>query len=209
MSQHSFLQGITDHGFNVGTSPLPRPILHEHNLLGEELFLRTLSVERKRTERSGTPFALVLIDELDTFREEERVFERVESAVCSWLPAIDVAGWFSRFSCVGIICAEIGQGNRGGDAILAGLKSALAKYFGPAELARLTISVHQFPKHAGDDDHTVAMQFYPDVPERERTRQVSLWMKRTMDVVGSIAALVVFTPVFLSIALMIKLTSKG
>lgn len=209
MSQHSFLQGISDHAFNIGTQPLPKPIAQERNLLGEELFLRTLSVERKRTERSGTPFALVLIDELDTFNDEERVSERVENAVCSWLPAIDVAGWFSKFSCLGIICAEIGQGNRGGDAILAGLKSALAAYLNPAELARLTITVHQFPKHAGDEDHMVAMQFYPDVPERERARQVALWMKRTMDVVGSIAALLAFAPLFLGIALMIKFTSKG
>jgi exopolysaccharide biosynthesis polyprenyl glycosylphosphotransferase len=209
MSQHSFLQGISDHGFNVGAPPLSKPITHERPLLGEELFLRTLSVERKRTERSGSPFGLILIDDLDGFKPEDRIFERVGKAISSWLPAIDVAGWFSKDSCLGIISAEIGQGDRRIDVILAGVKSALESNLTPAELARLAISLHQFPSKVDEIDHSIAMQFYPDVPVRERERQVALIIKRAMDVVGSLAALVIFSPVFLAIALMIKFTSKG
>ena len=208
MSQHSFLQGISDQGFNIGASPLPKPVAQERPLLSEELFLRTLSLERKRTERSGTPFALILIDDITDFGPEDRT-ERVQKAVSEWLPAIDVAGWFSQDSCLGIICTEIGQQDRAGDKLLASLNSALEAKLGSADLARLSVSIHQFPKKVDEIDHSLAMQFYPDVPVRERERQTALAIKRVMDIVGSLAALVIFAPVFLAIAFMIKITSKG
>jgi lipopolysaccharide/colanic/teichoic acid biosynthesis glycosyltransferase len=49
----------------------------------------------------------------------------------------------------------------------------------------------------------------PDLVQRSQTRRVSNVPKRAMDIVGSVVALLLCTPVFLVIALAIRLTSKG
>jgi lipopolysaccharide/colanic/teichoic acid biosynthesis glycosyltransferase len=50
---------------------------------------------------------------------------------------------------------------------------------------------------------------YPDLSKRADEKRVSGALKRTMDVLGSIAALILFAPVFLIIAAAVKATSKG
>ena len=50
---------------------------------------------------------------------------------------------------------------------------------------------------------------YPDLSQREDDRKLLRAMKRMMDILGSVLALVLFSPVFLLSALAIKATSKG
>src|SRR5258708_12851893 len=49
----------------------------------------------------------------------------------------------------------------------------------------------------------------PDLVQRPNGRRASNVVKRAMDIVGSVLALLLFAPVFLAIALAIRLTSKG
>jgi len=52
-------------------------------------------------------------------------------------------------------------------------------------------------------------KLYPDLFERNEARKYRHVVKRAMDIVGSIIALILFSPLFVVIALAIKLTSKG
>jgi lipopolysaccharide/colanic/teichoic acid biosynthesis glycosyltransferase len=52
-------------------------------------------------------------------------------------------------------------------------------------------------------------ELYPDLFEVEEKKKLSLLVKRVMDVVGSGAALLLLSPVFLVLAVLVKSTSKG
>ena len=55
---------------------------HRHAILDEELFLKRLSIERKRTERSGKAFLLVLLNGQNVFGSAagDQIIARVEDA---------------------------------------------------------------------------------------------------------------------------------
>ena len=55
----------------------------------------------------------------------------------------------------------------------------------------------------------VTARLYPDLLETEKRKKVPFLIKDAMDIVFSASALLVFSPVFLLLALIIKLTSKG
>jgi lipopolysaccharide/colanic/teichoic acid biosynthesis glycosyltransferase len=76
---------------------------------------------------------------------------------------------------------------------------------------RIQISFHLFPDDwkQGDPHPWPDSELYPDLLEREDARKVPLSIKRAVDVVGSLAALIVGAPVMIAIAVAIKLTSKG
>ena len=50
---------------------------------------------------------------------------------------------------------------------------------------------------------------YPDLEKREESRKMFNAVKRAMDVAGSLLALIVLSPLFLAIALAVKLSSDG
>jgi len=79
------------------------------------------------------------------------------------------------------------------------------------DVDQIHISFHFFPE---DWDKSSAgrlsdEKLYPDLFERNKARKYRHMVKRAMDIVGSIAALILFSPLFAFIALAIKLTSKG
>jgi len=76
---------------------------------------------------------------------------------------------------------------------------------------QVTISFHVFPE---DWDHEPGLRpsnptLYPDLTKRDESRRSFRVMKRMMDVAGSLAALILLSPIFLIIAAAIKLTSHG
>jgi len=76
---------------------------------------------------------------------------------------------------------------------------------------QVTISFHLYPEewdHKTQDRDSNPV-FYPDIMQRSKERKISQISKRLMDIVGSIAALLVFSPVFAIIAVLVKLTSQG
>ena len=50
---------------------------------------------------------------------------------------------------------------------------------------------------------------YPDLFEVKEKKKLSLLTKRAMDVMGASLAVVILSPVFLGLAIIVKLTSKG
>ena len=62
---------------------------------------------------------------------------------------------------------------------------------------------HGVPKRPSDP------VLYPDLAAREDGKSFATIVKRSMEIVGSLVALVMFSPVFLLVAAVIKITSKG
>jgi exopolysaccharide biosynthesis polyprenyl glycosylphosphotransferase len=79
------------------------------------------------------------------------------------------------------------------------------------QVDRIHISFHSFPEKWDkiNRGRLANAKFYPDLFERDEVKKFSHIVKRSMDIVGSIAALMLCSPLFVLIALAIKLSSKG
>jgi hypothetical protein len=95
----------------------------------EEYFQRMLTLERKRSKRSGRPFMLILLDIgklLKGKREEKQiVLNRLVSALDSSTSEIDVKGWYVRDSIIGVICQDVNKEDR--DSVSGKLSDELDK----------------------------------------------------------------------------------
>jgi hypothetical protein len=80
-----------------------------HTFLSEDAFLVVLRLERKRTERSGKPFLLMLlgVGEMGRDRSKNELLCETASALFAAAREVDVKGWYEHGSVIGVIFAEI------------------------------------------------------------------------------------------------------
>src|SRR2546426_7694446 len=118
----------------------------------EEAFRCFLAIERKRSERSGHPFLLLLVD----LKEQPRVGARIHPTVALklfsglWLHLrdSDFVGWYREERVAGAVLTELGDGFRTGVSHLIGQRvtEMLCERL-PSDIARrLQVRVYQ---HAG------------------------------------------------------------
>jgi len=182
------------------------------NVLREDAFLHMLCLERKRAERSGRTFLLVLLDAGNLFEQYKPAIARVTSAVCSSMRETDLIGWQRDHAVMGIILTEIGTADKSAirRALLTSLTTALRSKIEPAQADLIHISFHFFPDEEGHKGARSAdKKLYPELQWEHKTRRGSRLVKRAIDIIGSLAALIVLSPFLAVIAVAIKLTSKG
>ncbi|HXY55778.1 MAG TPA: sugar transferase [Nitrospirota bacterium] len=183
----------------------------EFGCYGEDYFHELLAFERKRSERSGRAFLLMKLD-FTGIRDDESRIEVVTRAVQS-LSTItretDIKGWSCYPIVLGVLFTEMNSAKTEAlqKKIFQGLQAALTK----EQLEVLLLSFHWFPDEGTTDDPRGQMRFtfYPDIPEKERHRTTSLKVKRIIDVIGSIAGILIFSPFLILVPIGIKLTSRG
>lgn len=180
-----------------------------HDLLSEKMFGAALRLERKRSERSGKCFLLALLIPAVAHLSERQGLRNLVAAICRVVRETDVVGWYEQDKVLGVILTHLQDSSRTAakDVISAKLADALAASPGPGELQRFRISYHFFPNADGDS---------PDgdpVMDRDRgfshASRTSHALKRTIDIVGSLFFLLVFSPLLLVIAILIKMDSQG
>src|SRR5262245_4729284 len=76
----------------------------------EPLFVRALSLERKRAERSRKRFVLMLLERAEPRRDTGRdaVLNRAIPGILRSIRETDIAGWHRENAAVGVIFAELG-----------------------------------------------------------------------------------------------------
>lgn len=184
-------------------------------MISEEQFRRMLCRERKRSERSRKHLLLMLIDskEIKNWKGAAVLIGKLAGVLNQTIRETDLAGWFETGSVLGVIFTELG-----GTDVSAAVKiieskvtAGLQKAFKPAQLSNFQLSFYAFPDGWEGNGHgrPVDAALYPDLFEVEKRKKLSLFIKRVMDFGGSAAALIFLSPVFLVLAILIKLTSKG
>lgn len=186
----------------------------ERILLGEDSFHRMISLERKRTERSRKPFLLILLD-IGTALPAgsgEKQMASILSAVALMTRETDVTGWYKDESILGVMFTELGAEEPTGivETILNRVSAILRNYLSEDQLTRVNVTFHLFPEEWDQElSRPSNPALYPDLSRRDDSRRLFRALKRYMDVAGSVLALVLFAPLFLAIALAVKLTSEG
>jgi lipopolysaccharide/colanic/teichoic acid biosynthesis glycosyltransferase len=181
--------------------------------LSEEHFRRMLARERKRSERSRKHLVLMLIDGGLKNKKTDALLEQIAVVLGASIRETDLAGWFESNSVFGVIFTEFGDCDVSAavKTIEAKVTVGLQNAFKATQLSSFQISFYAFPDGWKGDGHQrpVDPTMYPDLFEVKEKKKLSLLTKRIMDVLGASVALLLLSPVFLVLGMLVKLTSKG
>ncbi|MDO8427434.1 MAG: sugar transferase [Deltaproteobacteria bacterium] len=184
----------------------------ECGLYIEDYFHEMVSLERKRSERSGRPFLLMLIDikEVHYAGEIKEAVKKICSALTALTRETDVRGWHEHNFVIGVIFTEVSNNDIEPikKKVISGLNDA--RSIGPLMLEKTRVSFHIFPEEAAKGAKLPPdLTIYPDLAKKTPIRQKDLNLKRAIDILGAVLALIIFSPLFAVIPVMIKLSSKG
>jgi lipopolysaccharide/colanic/teichoic acid biosynthesis glycosyltransferase len=198
---------------SVDVPQIPPTAGQTYGVLGEEPFHRMIALERKRTERSGKPFLLMLLDAGHGLPSDRngRVLGKILSALSLSTRETDVTGWYKEDSIVGVMFTDISAGDR--ESILGTMMSrvseTLRNNLSLDKFSNISISLHVFPEEWNQESSQGNPTLYPDFVRRNRTQKFGHVAKRLIDIVGSAVAMVLLSPVFLVVAALVKLSSQG
>lgn len=184
-------------------------------MLSEDVFTSLLSLERKRTERSGRRFVLLLLDpgRLITAAHRRPALTKLLNALAQCTRDTDLKGWYKQGAVIGVIFTEVGGGEDGSvvHALSNKMIDALYGALSVPEINEIHLSFHVFPEDwesdSPDGPVSSTLRFALDA-ERNR-RKTALGIKRLVDIAGSLAAIILLFPLFSIIAVAVRLTSKG
>src|ERR1017187_4463966 len=90
------------------TSIQPSVQPESYFILSQELFAHTLFVERKRTERSGRSFVLMLLESAKLLKSkgDPQALDKVLLALSRSSRDTDTRGWFQEGATIGVIRSE-------------------------------------------------------------------------------------------------------
>ncbi|HEX4996905.1 MAG TPA: sugar transferase [Terriglobia bacterium] len=169
-------------------------------ILDETRFQRLLILERRRCERSGARYGVALVDLSALSRGlQPAAMHELGSAVEAAMRETDITGWYEQSTTIGVILTTLNSARAVVESVvLKRLRDSLALRLSPAQLDQVTFTFYFFPEdgRAGIDGIL-------------RQNKSSAAAKRAVDVVGSLAALILLSPLFLVSAILIKLTSRG
>lgn len=144
-------------------------------------------------------------------RDLEKIEQKLITGICSLIRQTDIAGWFSTSSVIGVIYTEIDGENRYAirEKLLSRVREQLKDILGP-KLSAVHISIQFYPMDFNPKkESSFKLYFSSGVDANKEKKAKSLWFKRIFDIVGSLGGLLLFSPFFLLIAALVKLTSPG
>lgn len=157
----------------------------------------------------------MLLDGGEVFQTEQRgkVLKQIITALASSKRETDVIGWYKDNCVMGLIFTEVGarETNSILSAMLAKVSTALRNNLDLKLLNEIHVSFHLFPEEWDQQNgaNQANSKLYPDLANRCDLNKFARLVKRSMDVVGSVLALIALSPLFVVISLLIKLTSRG
>ena len=177
----------------------------------EEYFSEMLCLERIRSERSGRPFMLMMIDITNDVQGERKkhLVKKIADALFSITREIDLKGWHEHDHRIGVIFTEMNGMNK--EIIKDKSCGKLCDHLNSKESSSIEVTFHVFPEEQVEEKprSSLNMKLYPDVLKKDPSMKRSHLVKRGIDIMGSITALIIFSPLFLAIPLVIKLSSRG
>ncbi len=173
-------------------------------IISEELFRSVLIRERKRAHRSLDPFVLMRVEiSAPLLTDSSAIWEGVLAAVAAAKRDADIMGWIDWRAVIGVVL--IGVAESEADVARARfdarVRRELALRLDVDTVDRMSIRVHCETEPAFLEE-----EGRPFVPDR---RLLFDAVKRGQDLVFSLALLILLSPLFLVIAVLVKCGSRG
>ncbi len=183
----------------------------QRELLAEQDFIRLLCLERKRSERSERPFLVLLVDGegFSATDANMSVRQQVETTLMAVTRATDVIGWYKQDARMAVLFTDLCEPPTAAvSAIQTRIESGIRSEI--PEDTKIKISFHLFPESKGSESGEGSdLTMYPDLKRREESKRLTHSIKRCVDIVGSLLALILLSPIILAVTLAVKFTSKG
>lgn len=177
----------------------------------ERYFNSLLIVERKRSERSRKHFLLMLIDiSRITTNKEDTFLRKISDILISSTRDIDIKGWYKHNKMLGIIFTE-GQ-NGCWKTLLNKIKTNISEMLQPEMADLIEISWIDFPEEEDNQMHELGnsiVDLYRSKDLETASYKMGVFAKRSVDLIGSIFGILLFSPFFMVISILIKITSEG
>jgi exopolysaccharide biosynthesis polyprenyl glycosylphosphotransferase len=196
------------------------PLLdQDHGIYLEEYFSELICMERKRTERSKNHLLLMLLDvsKILEYGDKKENVKKIIDAMMASIRNIDAIGWFKHNVVIGITFREMrlgdGSSSEVRDQIMRRAYMNLRNSYDPDDIKNMSVSFHSFPE--SDVSAVISRPFdinlFPDMAleSKSPSRVISFSIKKIMDILGGLVGLIVFSPIMLVIAILIKCTSEG
>jgi lipopolysaccharide/colanic/teichoic acid biosynthesis glycosyltransferase len=204
--------GVPGREENPSSSPAPA---ERKEFLPQSSFAAVLRQERRRAERSGRQFALMLLDgkELSPAANGYGVLQTIATTLANAMRETDVVGWYEYDGIAGVILTELGEGDM--QAALNGVEqrvSNLVRNAFPAPwMNSIRISFHIFPEQWNFENPGGGLdaRLYPDLRENSRRRRTWQVLKRGIDIFGSLLCILLASPLLILCTLAILATSPG
>lgn len=143
----------------------------------------------------------------------ENLLSKALSAFSDSIRETDVTGWYKGSFVIGVMFTQLGSEDPTVlvSTMLARVTTTLRSALGAEQFSQVNISFHLFPEDSDHQasDRSINPVLYPDLLRRPPAGKLPGAVKRMTDVAGSALALVVLAPLFVVIAVAIKLSSKG
>ncbi|MGB6199008.1 MAG: sugar transferase [Candidatus Acidiferrales bacterium] len=199
---------------NLRFAPVPA---EREVVLKEDAFHSMLTLERRRAERSGKPFVLMLVDAHAVQKSKNdngaKFIERLTRVVSSATRGTDILGWYQDNVILAVIFTEINLETKSlvTEILHSKVAMALRNNLDQKIAADLVVTFHLFPETWDSDlpDRVADIKLYPDISRKASKKKFSMGIKRVIDIIGSALMLIALAPVLAIIAIAIKLTSKG
>lgn len=186
------------------------------DFLPEQQFRKALYLERCRAERSRKLFLLVLLTSARDGQSADGQFiqgiQEVFATLAASIRETDFWGWYENNAVAGIIFTEFNGTAKSVilTTVSEKLDQALRAALSGERLRQVRLSFHFFPEDWNEGDRPLPEEiFYRDFAGLGKSARLSRVIKRFIDVSGSLAALTLLSPLFATIAVAIKLDSKG
>ncbi|MEN6422112.1 MAG: sugar transferase [Smithella sp.] len=168
-----------------------------------------------RTERSKKPFLLLLLDisRLIETTEDTKTVDKIKTSLNPLMREVDIKGWYQYNKIIGVMFTEIAVMDKTLiNNIIYKIYNRLRDRLDPQWLNNIYISYHVFPEvnQKLSSDLPFNINLYPDMVREDFNKKPLLFIKNIFfDTLGSTVALLIFSPLFLIIAIAIKATSPG
>jgi lipopolysaccharide/colanic/teichoic acid biosynthesis glycosyltransferase len=184
------------------------------SLIAQENFVKLLHIEQRRTERSRKRFVLMLVESEALFGSAAAgvrgaTISGVADALARSTRETDVRGWYKDGLIIGVIFTEIPptDGTHVSSVVRAKVQDGFSRAFSAEVVSQIRISCYVFPDDTVEQSGESAGR--ADFLAETRHGASAIFVKRSMDIAGSLCALALFSPLMVAIAALIKLTSKG
>jgi exopolysaccharide biosynthesis polyprenyl glycosylphosphotransferase len=187
-------------------------------LYNSEYFDELLTLEMRRCERTKEPVLLMLTD-LSRIEDDTQRSAAAKTIVEALVPITrdtDMKGWSVDQRVIGVLftgLSGIEDGLRSRvHQIMYKCSRQLSSVLGKEGYFQIDVKWEVFPQelanvvsHNNSTDGSAALV----VPRLRRQSHIGLFVKRLLDIVGSMMAVIFFAPLLGAIALFVKLTSEG
>ncbi len=185
---------------------------HDALLYDEEYFRNMLVLERKRTERSNKAFMLMLIDISGLLQciNASDIIEKLLDIIYHTTRDTDIKGWYVADRTLGIVFIDLDSKIM--SVVLNKVKTSIHEILIPAHRSLVHVSYCIFPddqNHGKNKVVNLNAVLYDSAIRNRIAESVSTICKRCIDIAGSLAGILLFSPFFIIIPLVIKLTSRG